>query len=349
MSIERRFICLLVDNFSGHKISYSPQNIQIIFFAPNLTSFMQPLDAGIIRCFKARYRCEFCSRALRLDEAGNDNIWKINIREVMVMANNAWAAVTPSTIQHCWDHTSIQGEAAPLSHPAHADPGMWAIVREFASNDATLPQVHASLQQHLGMRYIASDWNTALDTVMAAKGDVVQATEAINKLTAAACTHTGLIIKLSSRAKPPQLKSLERELSESVANLKGRNRIFGEPLTLDEFLDPIKEQENLDTDAVVFEDDMAIIAEVHRREAVRNGDIIEVDSDDDDDGDSAPTVTTVELMELCQTLEAGYISRAGADASLDFLCHVRAFRAQLRYEDTKNAVQTTLHRYMKSN
>jgi len=76
-----------------------------------------------------------------------------------------------------------------------------------------------------------------------------------------------------------------------------------------------------------------------------------VDSDDDNDGDSAPAVTTVELMELCQTLEAGYISRpgAGADASLDFLRHVRAFRAQLRYEDTKNAVQTTLHRYMKSN
>ena len=105
----------------------------------------------------------------------------------------------------------------------------------------------------------------------------------------------------------------------------------------------------MDTDAVVFEDDMAIIAEVRRWEAVRKGDIIEVDSDNDDDGDSAPAVTTVELMELCQTLEAGYISWAGADASLDFLRHVRAFRAQLRYEDTKNAVQTTLHRYMKSN
>jgi len=119
--------------------------------------------------------------------------------------------------------------------------------------------------EHLTM--LAGGKPKNLDTVMAAEGDVVQATDAIDKLTAAACTRTGLVIKLSSRAKPPQLKSLERELSESqaVASLKGRNRIFGEPLTLDEFLDPIEEQENLDTDAVVFEDNMAIIAEVHRR------------------------------------------------------------------------------------
>ena len=77
--------------------------------------------------------------------------------------------------------------------------------------------------EHLTM--LAGGKPKNLDTVMAAEGDVVQATEAIDKLTAAACTRKGLIIKLSSRAKPPQLKSLERKLSESqaVASLKGRN------------------------------------------------------------------------------------------------------------------------------
>jgi len=165
-------------------------------------------------------------------------------------------------------------------------------------------------------------------------------------------TSTGLVIKLSSRAKPPQLRSLEWELSESVANLKGWNWIFGKPLTLDEFLNPIKEQEFgtwTHTYTVVFEDNMAIIAEVHCQEAVQNSDIIEVDLDDNNNGDSTPAVTMVELMELCQTLKARYISQAGANASLDFLSHVHAFHAQLWYEDTKNAVQTTLHRYMKLN
>jgi hypothetical protein len=111
----------------------------------------------------------------------------------------------------------------------------------------------------------------------------MQATEAIDKLSAATCTRTGLVLKLSARAKPPQLESLEKDLSESVANLKAQNRIFGELLTLDKLLDPIEEQENFDTDTLVFEDDMAIIAEVRGREALRKGDIIEVDSDDDDD------------------------------------------------------------------
>jgi len=97
----------------------------------------------------------------------------------------------------------------------------------------------------------------------------MQATEAINKL----------IIKLS-------LKLLEQNLSESVANFKGQNQIFGEPLTFDGFLNPIKEKENLDMVTVVFKDDMAIIAGVHCQGAVQNGNIFEVDSDDDNDGDS---------------------------------------------------------------
>ena len=80
-----------------------------------------------------------------------------------------------------------QPETAPLSHPAHANPGAWAIIHEFASNNATLPQVHASLEQHLGTHYIASDWNPALDAIMAAEGNVMQATEAIDKLSAATC------------------------------------------------------------------------------------------------------------------------------------------------------------------
>ena len=83
--------------------------------------------------------------------------------------------------------------------------------------------MHASLEQHLGTHYIASDWNPALDAIMAAEGNVMQATEAIDKLSAATCTWTGLVIKLSARMKPPQLESLEQDLSESVANLKGQN------------------------------------------------------------------------------------------------------------------------------
>jgi len=108
MRSEGRHILLLIDNFSGHYIEYKPSNIHVEFFEPNLTSFVQPLDAGIIRCFKAHYRANFCRRAIDLDEANEVDIYKIDLLEGMRMAQEAWKEVTAETIQHCWNHTKIQ-------------------------------------------------------------------------------------------------------------------------------------------------------------------------------------------------------------------------------------------------
>ena len=106
---QNRKVCLLLDNFAGHKILYKPQNIHLEPLAPNMTSFVQPLDSGIIWCFKAHYRQAFCYRAIELDEAGEDDIYKINLLEVMLMANVAWDAVSAETIRNCWNHAKIQG------------------------------------------------------------------------------------------------------------------------------------------------------------------------------------------------------------------------------------------------
>ena len=108
MRSEGRHILLVIDNFSGHKLSYEPSNIQIELFEPNLTAFVQPLDAGIIRCFKAHYHNSFCKRALLLDEAGEREVYKITLKEAMMIAEDAWKAVTPETIRNCWNHTQIQ-------------------------------------------------------------------------------------------------------------------------------------------------------------------------------------------------------------------------------------------------
>ncbi|KAI9566954.1 hypothetical protein HD554DRAFT_1037043 [Boletus coccyginus] len=109
--------------------------------------------------------------------------------------------------------------------------------------------------------------------------DTAQATEAVEKLASAACMRSGLVLKLSILM-PPQLEALEEDLRGSISVLKDRNRIFGTLLSINELLDPLEERENLDIEAKTFGDDSAIIAEVCRREAVRNGDAVEVDSDD---------------------------------------------------------------------
>ena len=109
MRIQKRHICLSLNSFSGHFIHYEPQNIQLLYFEPNLTLFVQPLDAGIIWCFKAHYRREFCLRAIEKDELGERDIYKINLLEGMLLARKAWRQVKGSTIKNCWNHTKIQG------------------------------------------------------------------------------------------------------------------------------------------------------------------------------------------------------------------------------------------------
>ncbi|KIY48774.1 DDE-domain-containing protein [Fistulina hepatica ATCC 64428] len=107
MRQQNRYICVTIDNFTGHDIDYTPTNINLQFFRPNLTSYVQPCDAGIIRTFKAKYRAKFCKRAVQLDEAGEEDIYKINLLEAMMMAREAWDEVTPETIANCWHHTGI--------------------------------------------------------------------------------------------------------------------------------------------------------------------------------------------------------------------------------------------------
>ena len=46
---QNRKVLLTLDNFAAHKnLSYQPTNIRLEYFLPNMTSFVQPLDQGII-------------------------------------------------------------------------------------------------------------------------------------------------------------------------------------------------------------------------------------------------------------------------------------------------------------
>lgn len=119
MHDQNRNIVLLVNNFSGHKTDYKPSNITIHYFEPNMTSHIQPLDAGIIRAFKAHYRCALCSRAIKLDDAGEREIYKIDISEAMHLATQAWDEITPEAVINCWERTGIQRAPIILRIPMY--------------------------------------------------------------------------------------------------------------------------------------------------------------------------------------------------------------------------------------
>ncbi|KAF8218731.1 hypothetical protein L208DRAFT_1069958, partial [Tricholoma matsutake] len=58
-------ILLLQDNFLGHIVPDGLQNICVENFEANLTAHVQPMDQGIIQCFKARHcRASFIEHAI---------------------------------------------------------------------------------------------------------------------------------------------------------------------------------------------------------------------------------------------------------------------------------------------
>ena len=131
---KQRHILLLQDNFSGHIPPDGLTNIQVENFKPNLTAHIQPMDQGIIRCFKSHYRAAFIQRSVDNYELGitPSEIYNIDQLEAMHLAQKAWQEVDTTTIRHCWGKANILPEMtgttpliqptlpiAALVHPVH--------------------------------------------------------------------------------------------------------------------------------------------------------------------------------------------------------------------------------------
>ncbi|KZT44684.1 hypothetical protein CALCODRAFT_409563, partial [Calocera cornea HHB12733] len=84
----------------------SPQ-ICVEFLNPNMTCCIQPLDQGIIWCFKAHYRRLFYECALARDIAGQADLYKINQKKIMGLADEAWKTVGNTTVANCRRHSGI--------------------------------------------------------------------------------------------------------------------------------------------------------------------------------------------------------------------------------------------------
>jgi hypothetical protein len=150
MQHQNRKIVLTLDNFLAHYTEYTPTNILLIFFEPNLTAWIQPLDSGIIQCLKAHYRREYCCRALDLDEAGKEDIWGMNLLEGMRMVKASWEAVSVSTIANCWCHVQILPTEGQRSKPQSLESLLlekgWTVVLEFAQSSMSLPEAEEALK-----------------------------------------------------------------------------------------------------------------------------------------------------------------------------------------------------------
>jgi len=154
MKRTNRKILLLLDNFSGHKWRKEAiTNIKVVFFSPNLTPFVQPADAGIIRCLKAIFHRLVLCRSLDHEDEGEVDIFAINQLEAMQLLEEAWKSIKQSTIANCWRHTGIlpSNEEASNSRANHAEPDVEFEVQ--AATDA-LQRLNHSLSNRGGGRHL---------------------------------------------------------------------------------------------------------------------------------------------------------------------------------------------------
>ena len=105
---SNRKILLLLDNCTAHpNLEFS--NIKLLFLPPNTTSLIQPLDQGVIRTFKSKYR-KFFLRFLiaKVDANIKDPIKEVTLLNAIEWIDKSWNDITDSTIKKCFEKSGFK-------------------------------------------------------------------------------------------------------------------------------------------------------------------------------------------------------------------------------------------------
>nr|CCA17142.1 PREDICTED: similar to tigger transposable element derived 4 putative [Albugo laibachii Nc14] len=105
---QGRHVLLLMDNAPSHKTDgLKLSNIKVHKLEPNTTPFNQPLDAGIIHAFKARFRQMIDNHVVNVVGPSTADSHKVDILTGMQWDTAAWRDVTQEAILNCWKHFRV--------------------------------------------------------------------------------------------------------------------------------------------------------------------------------------------------------------------------------------------------
>ncbi|XP_062570271.1 tigger transposable element-derived protein 6-like [Saccostrea cucullata] len=105
MKRQSRKILLFLDNATSHPHDLKLSNITLKYFPPNTTSKLQPLDLGIIRAFKARYRKRMMGHLLsKMDtcKTAAELTRNVSVLDAIHWINKAWDETKQTTIESCF-------------------------------------------------------------------------------------------------------------------------------------------------------------------------------------------------------------------------------------------------------
>ena len=97
---QSRNVLFIVDNCPAHPVVDNLSNMKVVFFPPNATSRLQPMDQGVIHALKAGYRKKLLSKMIAAVDEGKD--YSVTLLNALHFLNSAWNAVTQDTVANCF-------------------------------------------------------------------------------------------------------------------------------------------------------------------------------------------------------------------------------------------------------
>lgn len=118
MKKEKRHILLFLDNATCHpKLNLS--NVKLLFFPPNTTSMLQPLDQGVIKAVKCHYRKFLLRRVISDLEHQPVAPKSVTVLDACFWLAEAVKCISPETVLSCFKHSGItDGGSTSSFNPA---------------------------------------------------------------------------------------------------------------------------------------------------------------------------------------------------------------------------------------
>ena len=112
---QNRKVVLIIDNCPAHPAIGGLKAIQLCFLPPtpppppNTTAVTQPMDQGVIRSLKAKYRSRLIKLIIKAIDSNKD-IPKINVLDAMKLLTLSWDDVIENTVQNCFTKARISND-----------------------------------------------------------------------------------------------------------------------------------------------------------------------------------------------------------------------------------------------
>ena len=99
-ALQRRKVALDIDNCTAQPNIENVKSITLYFLSSNTTSYLQPMDRGVIRSLRCKYRTRIIKTCINAIGNGKQ-IPSMSILEAMKMFAHSWSEVSEINIINC--------------------------------------------------------------------------------------------------------------------------------------------------------------------------------------------------------------------------------------------------------